>query len=107
MSEWIDACSVDDIEPEDVIAFEHEGVDYALYRSPSDEYFATSGVCTHQFQLLCEGFVMGDVIECPKHNGRFNYRTGAALGAPVLEPLRTFATRIDGNRLMIDIDGTE
>ena len=103
MSEWIDVCSVDDIELEDVIAFEHEGVDYALYRSPEGEFFATSGVCTHQFQLLCEGLVMGDVIECPKHNGRFNYRTGAALGAPVLEPLRTFPTRVEGQRVFIDI----
>ena len=26
---------------------------------------------------------MDDIIECPKHNGRFNYRTGEAKGAPV------------------------
>ena len=32
MSQWIAACQTDDIEPEDVIPFQHEGVDYAIYR---------------------------------------------------------------------------
>ena len=27
-----------------------------------------------------DGFVMGDIIECPKHNGRFDYTTGDAAG---------------------------
>jgi len=32
---------------------------------------------------------MDYIIECPKHNGRFNYRTGAAKGAPVCVNLYT------------------
>ena len=102
MSEWVDACGVEDVDPEDVIAFEHDGVEYAIYRSAKDEYFTTAGVCTHEFQLLCDGFVMGNVIECPKHNGRFDFRTGAALSAPALEPLRTFATRVEGDRVFVN-----
>lgn len=102
MSEWIDACSVEDVDPEDVIAFEHDGVEYAIYRSAENEYFATSGVCTHEFQLLCDGFVMGNVIECPKHNGRFDFRTGAALSAPALVPLQTFTTRVEGDRVFVN-----
>ena len=82
MAQWIAACDVDDVDPEDVIPFEHDGNDYAVYRSPDDEYFATDGHCTHERELLCDGLVMDGVIECPKHNGRFDYTTGKALGAP-------------------------
>ena len=57
---------------------------------PSDDYYATDGHCTHEQTLLCDGLVMDDVIECPKHNGRFDYTTGKALGAPVLVDLRTY-----------------
>jgi 3-phenylpropionate/trans-cinnamate dioxygenase ferredoxin subunit len=79
MGQWIAACAADDVDPEDVIPFEHDGKDYAIYRSPSDGYYATDGHCTHEQTLLCDGLVIGSVIECPKHNGRFDYTSGTAL----------------------------
>ncbi len=78
MASWVAACGLDDVDPEDVIPFEHDGQDYAIYRSPDDEYYATDGHCTHEKTLLCDGLVMGRVIECPKHNGRFDYVSGKA-----------------------------
>jgi len=36
---------------------------------------------------LAGGFVMDNLIECPKHNGRFDYTTGQAKGAPVWREL--------------------
>jgi 3-phenylpropionate/trans-cinnamate dioxygenase ferredoxin component len=44
---------------------------------------------------------MGDQIECPKHNERFNIRTGAALRAPVRVNLATYPARIAGDRIEI------
>ena len=82
MAQWIAACATDGIDREDVIPFDHDGNAYAIYRSPEDAYFATDGHCTHEQTLLCDGLVMDDVIECPKHNGRFDYTSGKALGAP-------------------------
>ena len=101
MPQWIAACAADDIDPEDVIPFEHEGSDYAIYRSPEDVYYATDGHCTHERTLLCDGLVMGGEIECPKHNGRFTYATGRALGAPVLVDLRTYPTKLDGDTVYL------
>lgn len=105
MTQWIRACSAEDIDEEDVIPFTHDGVHYAIYRSPDDDFFATEGHCTHGQVLLCDGLVMGHVIECPKHNGRFDYTTGAALATPVTVDLRTFATRVEGGEVFVDIDG--
>jgi len=103
MSQWIDVCALDDIDAEDVLRFDHDGKTYAVYRSPDDEYFATDGLCTHEKVHLSGGLVMDEIIECPKHNGRFNYKTGAAKGAPVCVDLKTYATKVQGDRVLIEI----
>jgi 3-phenylpropionate/trans-cinnamate dioxygenase ferredoxin component len=103
MPQWIAACQADDIDPEDVIPFAHDGKDYAIYRSEADSYYGTEGHCTHEKTLLCDGLVMGAVIECPKHNGRFDYTSGKALGAPVLENIRTYPVKVEDGTVFIDI----
>ncbi|WP_028927480.1 MocE family 2Fe-2S type ferredoxin [Pseudonocardia acaciae] len=100
---WIAACKEDDVEPDDVIGFAHDGVDYAIFRSPDDEYYATAGHCTHERELLCDGLVMDGEIECPRHLGRFNYATGRAQGAPVLVDLRTYPVKIEDGIVYLDV----
>lgn len=90
MSNWVRACGVDDVDAEDVIPVVLDGHRLAVYRSPDDRFYATDGVCTHEDALLSDGFVIGHVIECPKHNGRFDYTTGHGKGAPICENLRTY-----------------
>lgn len=103
MPDWIVACEVGDIEIEDVMRFEHGGRSYAIYRSPDDVYYATDGLCTHERVHLADGLVMGNTIECPKHNGRFDYRTGEARGAPACVNLKTHDVRIEGGKVLIGI----
>jgi 3-phenylpropionate/trans-cinnamate dioxygenase ferredoxin subunit len=103
MSEWIEVCAADEIDEEDVLRFDHGGQSYAVYRSPEDEYFATDGLCTHEKVHLADGLVMNHIIECPKHNGRFNYKTGAALGAPVCVNLNTYAVKVEGDTVYIQL----
>lgn len=100
-NEWIDACALDDIDQEDAITFKHDGNYYALYRTEDDRYFATDGLCTHERVPLANGLVMGNIIECPKHQGRFDFTTGQAKGAPVCEHLATYETRVSDGRLYI------
>jgi 3-phenylpropionate/trans-cinnamate dioxygenase ferredoxin subunit len=104
MAEWVEACAVDDVDEEDVIRFDHGNRTFAIYRSPEDEFFATEGLCTHEKVHLSGGLVMDDIIECPKHNGRFNYKTGAAKGAPVCVNLKTYPTRVEAGKVLIAID---
>lgn len=100
---WIEACAADDIEEEDVLRFDHGEQSFAIYRSPDDAFFATDGFCTHERAHLADGLVMGDIIECPKHNGRFNYRTGEAKGAPVCVNLKTFPVKVVDGKVLIKI----
>lgn len=100
---WTRVCDEDDIEPEDVIRFDHGGKTFAVYRSPEGGVFATDGLCTHENVHLANGLVMDETIECPKHNGRFNYKTGAALRAPVCVNLRTYPARVQDGQIEIQI----
>ncbi len=103
MADWIEVCAADDVDTEDVIPVEHEGRDYAIYRSPDDKYYATDGHCTHERFLLADGLVMDNIIECPKHNGRYDYRTGQGQGAPICENLRTYPVKVEGGAVFIDL----
>jgi 3-phenylpropionate/trans-cinnamate dioxygenase ferredoxin subunit len=100
---WVDACAADDIEPEDVIRYDLGERTYAIYRTEDDRYFATAGLCTHEQVHLADGLVMGSIIECPKHNGRFDFRTGAAKGAPVCVDLATYPVKVEGGRVLVNL----
>ncbi|MDE3029587.1 MAG: Rieske 2Fe-2S domain-containing protein [Paracoccaceae bacterium] len=103
MSQWIDACATDDVEAEDVIRFDHSGKTFAIYHSPDGEWFCTDGLCSHEQVHLADGLVMDYVIECPKHNGQFDYRTGEAKRAPVCINLATYPAKAEGGRVLVQI----
>ena len=62
MANWVDVCDVEDIAPEDVKRFDHDGRTFAIYRSPDDMYYATDGLCTHEKIHLADGLVMDNII---------------------------------------------
>jgi 3-phenylpropionate/trans-cinnamate dioxygenase ferredoxin subunit len=104
MTRWVRACATGEVDEDDVIAVVIDGKAYAIYQSEDQEFYASDGFCTHERALLCDGLVMDGVIECPKHNGRFDYRTGKALGAPVIEDLRTYRTKVEDDGVYIQLD---
>lgn len=57
--------------------------------------YATQDECTHGRASLSEGYVEGEEIECPLHQGVFNVRTGEAVNRPCVVPIRTYHVRID------------
>jgi 3-phenylpropionate/trans-cinnamate dioxygenase ferredoxin component len=101
--QWIEVCRVEGIEEEDVLRFDHLGQTYAIYRSPENTFHATDGLCSHECADLADGLVMGDIIECPKHNGRFNYKTGEAKRVPARVALKTYPTKVESDRVYIQL----
>jgi 3-phenylpropionate/trans-cinnamate dioxygenase ferredoxin subunit len=104
MSNWVKACEINDVENEDVIRFDHGGKTFAVYRSPDDSFYATDGMCTHEKVHLADGLVMDHIVECPKHNGRFDYRTGEARGAPVCVNLRTYPVKVEDGAVFLGLE---
>lgn len=98
---WIDICDPVDIDPEDVMRWDFGARTFAIYRSPDGDVFATDGLCTHEKVHLADGLVIDHTIECPKHNGRFDTRSGAPLRPPVCVALATYPARIEAGRIQI------
>jgi len=103
MAQWIDACAANDVDPEEVIRFDHGGRTYAIYRSLTDNFFATDGLCTHEAVHLSGGYVEGKFVECPKHGGRFDFTTGNAVGAPVCVNLKIYPVKVEGDRVFLEL----
>lgn len=99
----IDICSIDDIEPEEAMRFDHDGRTYAIFRNDREQFFCTSGLCTHEEVHLAEGLVMGNTVECPKHASIFDFTSGEAETPPACENLQTFVTRIVDGRVFAEI----
>ena len=102
--EWIDACGVSDIEVEDVMRFDLGDRTFAVYRTAEATFHVTDGLCTHGRVHLADGMVMGNVIECPKHNGRFDCVTGKAIRKPACEDLRTYPVKVEGGRVWFQVE---
>jgi len=70
-----------------------EGAAVALFRVEGCVY-ATQDECTHGRASLADGYLIGDEVECPLHQGMFNVRTGAVTAAPCTQALKTYAVEI-------------
>ncbi|MCP4471588.1 MAG: non-heme iron oxygenase ferredoxin subunit [Gammaproteobacteria bacterium] len=101
-SDWRRVGPAVELAEEDVMPFEFNGGEYAIYHT-TDGFFASAGMCTHESEPLADGIVIGNVIECPLHQGRFDVRTGKALSAPVCVDLKTFPVQVHAGDIYIRI----
>ena len=99
---WHAVCGVEDIDEEDLIPYERGGKLYAVYHTPSG-FYASDAICTHEEANLCGGMVLGEIVECPRHQGRFHIPSGKAKGAPVVVDLHTYPTKVEAGQVYIGI----
>jgi MocE subfamily Rieske [2Fe-2S] domain protein len=97
---WHRAGVAADFEDEDVEQLWVGELAIAVYRAEG-QFYATQDLCTHEHAYLSDGVVVDCVVECPFHQGRFDIRTGKALGVPVIEPLETYPIKIVDGRLYV------
>ena len=95
--EWIVACDFDSVTANDVVRFDRNDATFAVIKLADGRCSVIDGLCTHGKAHLAEGFVDGTTIECPKHNGRFNVSTGAAVASPARMPIQTYPCRVSGD----------
>ncbi len=103
-SGWLEVCTSTDIDCEDVIRFDYRRKTYALSRDGSGRLYATDGICTHGNTHLADGLVKGGIIECPKHNGRFNLKDGSPSRAPVCRGLATYPIEERKGRIWLNVE---
>jgi MocE subfamily Rieske [2Fe-2S] domain protein len=100
---WIEVCDATLLPRADVLRFDHDRKSYAIYRTEDGDVYATAGRCTHGQGQLTDGFLQGTIIECPKHNGRFDIRDGSPQRLPVRAALQTYAVRESNGKILLDL----
>jgi len=99
----IEVCSVFDLPAGDIVRFDFNHKTYAVYHTKGDKWYATDGICTHGNAHLGDGVVIGDLIECPKHNGRFSLLDGSPKRDPVCVGINTYEALADHGKVYLKI----
>jgi naphthalene 1,2-dioxygenase system ferredoxin subunit len=100
---WVRAAARSDLAEGEVIGVEVAGRSIALYDADGN-LFATDNICTHAYARLSDGWLDGEVIECPLHAARFDIRSGKVLDPPATEDLKTYPVRIVDGEIEVRLD---
>jgi len=98
--EFHDVANIEDVTPQFPKRIMIDGHEIALF-NVEGEIFATDNICSHAYASLADGFVTGDVVECPLHEACFNIRTGKVLSAPATVDIRTYPVQIADGRISV------
>lgn len=98
---WIDVGHIDDIPLRGARLVKTPVGCVALFRTDSNEVFATSDTCPHKGGPLSEGIVHGRQVTCPLHNWVFSLETGIAQGADDGQ-IPTYPLRVEDGRLLLE-----
>lgn len=97
--DYVELCGTDDVTPDMPFKAQMDGTDVAVFQL-GDTYYVTQDLCTHGPGSLSEGYVEGDEIECPFHQGKFNIMTGVPTAPPCTEALRTWKVTVRDGRIL-------
>ncbi len=93
---WVTVCASEELAAGTLRAVEVDGQSYVVCRSGDGRLAALDGICTHSRRVrLADGTVVGDELECAKHNGRFSLADGTATRKPAIDPLVHHPVRDD------------
>jgi 3-phenylpropionate/trans-cinnamate dioxygenase ferredoxin subunit len=98
----LDLCAAADVPPGTMKLVEVEG-ELVLVTNLDGTFYATQGVCSHQYFELDKGFLTGDSITCALHLSRFELATGEPLDPPAELPLAVYPVVVEAGRIMIEI----
>jgi nitrite reductase/ring-hydroxylating ferredoxin subunit len=102
MDKYFPAAKLADIKVGKPNCAEVDGHKVVLYKI-GDDYFATTGICTHSGGVLCQGTLDGNVVTCPLHGSKFEVQSGKVLQGPANDPIKIYETRIAGDTLEVNL----
>ncbi len=76
----------------------------AVYHTKSDEWFATTDICTHEYCNLSYdgGKLDGYEVECDCHGSKFDIRDGKVLLPPAVETLKTYKVTVENDDIAVE-----
>jgi 3-phenylpropionate/trans-cinnamate dioxygenase ferredoxin subunit len=103
LAEFVTVAPVGEVKKGHVKTFTVNGKRVALC-NVEGTYFAVQDLCTHDGGPLGQGELWDHQIECPRHGGRFDVRTGEVTALPPMFPIKTFPVRVEGDEIQVALD---
>jgi nitrite reductase/ring-hydroxylating ferredoxin subunit len=102
MAQLIKVATTDELGDQQAKLVEVAGQKIALFRVDG-AFYALSDTCTHRGGPLSEGELEGAEVTCPWHGAKFDIRTGAVLGPPAQQGVKSYPVRVTGADIEIDV----
>lgn len=99
---FVRALTLPELPPGTMAGVEVEGVK-VLLSNLDGEVHAVSGVCTHEYYDLSQGFIIDGAVVCALHLSQFDLRTGEVYNPPAELPLRVFNVKIDQGVIFVEV----
>jgi 3-phenylpropionate/trans-cinnamate dioxygenase ferredoxin subunit len=100
----IPVCPLAELGPGSMRLVEHDGVKIGVFNCAGTLY-AIEDRCSHDDGPLAEGEFMADActVECPRHGSLFDLTTGRPKTLPAYAPVRTFATAVVDDTIVLEV----
>lgn len=102
MGQFVKVAKVSNLKPGTAAAYGVGNKTIAVFNVGGTLY-AIDDECPHAGAPLSEGFVEGEEVECPWHAARFSLKTGACLCEPADENVASYAVRVTGDDLEVEV----
>lgn len=97
---WAAVCDEDALKDGETLRVACDGNIIALARQAGKVY-AFQEFCTHRYGPLSEGKLQDHLVICPWHRSCFDIRTGKVAEGPAKVDLKTYATKIQGGKILV------
>ena len=102
MAKLVKIAETKDILPGTAGAYDVEGQRVAVFNVGGTLY-AIDDTCPHAGGPLSEGQVDGSKVTCPWHSADFDLKTGAVLGPPAFEGVKSYKVVVEGNDIKVEV----
>lgn len=101
----INVCPLAELGPGTMRLVEHEGIKIGVFNCDGTLY-AIEDRCSHDDGPLAEGEFSPEscTVECPRHGSLFDLTTGRPKTLPAYAPVRTFATAVVDDTIVLEVD---
>jgi len=101
----IEVCPLAELGPGTMRLIEHDGIKIGVFNCDGTLY-AIEDRCSHDDGPLAEGEFSPETctVECPRHGSLFDLSTGRPKTLPAYAPVRTFATAVVDDTIVLEVD---
>jgi 3-phenylpropionate/trans-cinnamate dioxygenase ferredoxin subunit len=90
---WMRVCAEGEVVEGEIRSFNIEGNNIMIARH-RDKIYALENTCSHDGAELSDGDLVDGQIQCSRHGGRFDLKTGEATQMPAITGIESYRVEI-------------